>query len=342
MATISLCMIVKNEEAVLARCLDSLAELMDEIIIVDTGSTDQTKSIARIYTNQVYDFPWCGDFSAARNFSFEKAAMDYIYAPDADEVLDKENQRRFALLKEALLPEVEIVQMWYLTPLEHNTVQNYSRELRPKLFKRLRRFTWIDPVHETVRTDPVVFDSDIEIQHLPQHNHSTRDFSIYEKHIQNKVPLSARIITMYAKELLKQADANDLKNALVFFETQYEQTSSQEAACVLARAYRLLGDSHHFMQICLKDMASYPCAEICRELGYYYQDKQDYEEAAFWFYNAVFETEAVIDISAKGRDSLQNLSACYLTMAEFSPKHRDEYMQLARDYHMKAAELTTL
>ena len=62
MATISLCMIVKNEEAVLARCLDSIADLMDEIIIVDTGSTDHTKEIAAKYTSQVYDFKWTSDF----------------------------------------------------------------------------------------------------------------------------------------------------------------------------------------------------------------------------------------------------------------------------------------
>ena len=58
MATISLCMIVKNESAVLARCLDSIADLMDEIIIVDTGSTDNTKEIAAQYTSRIYDFKW--------------------------------------------------------------------------------------------------------------------------------------------------------------------------------------------------------------------------------------------------------------------------------------------
>ena len=86
MISISLCMIVKNEAEILARCLDSLAGLMDEIIIVDTGSTDDTKEIARQYTDLVYDFSWCDDFAAARNFSFSKATKEYIYAPDADEV----------------------------------------------------------------------------------------------------------------------------------------------------------------------------------------------------------------------------------------------------------------
>ena len=105
MASISLCMIVKNEEAVLKRCLDSIADLMDEIIIVDTGSTDRTKEIAADYTSKIYDYRWANDFSAARNFSFSKATMEYIYAADADEVLDEENHMRFLRLKQALLPE---------------------------------------------------------------------------------------------------------------------------------------------------------------------------------------------------------------------------------------------
>ena len=103
MITISLCMIVKNEEEVLERCLNSLKGLMDEIIIVDTGSTDSTKEIAARYTDKIYDFSWCDDFAAVRNFSFSKATQEYIYAPDADEVLDDTNRRRFMMLKAALL-----------------------------------------------------------------------------------------------------------------------------------------------------------------------------------------------------------------------------------------------
>ena len=101
MIEISLCMIVKNEEKVLARCLDSIADLMEEIIIVDTGSTDDTKKIAAKYTEHIYDFEWIDDFSAARNFSFSKATKDYIYVADADEVLDEENRQFREELDEA-------------------------------------------------------------------------------------------------------------------------------------------------------------------------------------------------------------------------------------------------
>lgn len=77
MITISLCMIVKNEEDVLARCLESVKDVVDEIIIVDTGSTDKTKTIAKEFTDKVYDFKWVNHFAKARNFAFSKAKMDY-------------------------------------------------------------------------------------------------------------------------------------------------------------------------------------------------------------------------------------------------------------------------
>ena len=67
MVSVSLCMIVKNEEDVLERCLDSISHLVDEIVIVDTGSTDRTKEIAARFTDLIFDFPWQDDFAAARN-----------------------------------------------------------------------------------------------------------------------------------------------------------------------------------------------------------------------------------------------------------------------------------
>ena len=94
MTTFSLCMIVKDEEEVLSRCLNSLCDIMDEIIIVDTGSTDRTKEIAKKYTDKVFDYKWCNDFADARNFAASKAVGDYIYTADADEYLDNENKEK--------------------------------------------------------------------------------------------------------------------------------------------------------------------------------------------------------------------------------------------------------
>src|SRR3989344_2135515 len=88
--TISLCMIAKNEEKHLEECLNSVKELVDEVIIVDTGSTDKTKQIAKKFNAKIYDFKWVDDFSAARNESLKHATKDWILVLDADEVLDKE------------------------------------------------------------------------------------------------------------------------------------------------------------------------------------------------------------------------------------------------------------
>lgn len=320
MPTISLCMIVKNEEAVLARCLDSIADLMDEIIIIDTGSTDRTKEIAAQYTSQIYDYKWTNDFSAARNFSFSKAHMEYIYTADADEVLDADNRARFLRLKSTLLPEIEIVQMKYVTESEFDTVLNAKKEYRPKLFKRLRTFTWIDPIHETVRLNPVVFDSDIEILHKPQSLHSKRDFSIFIKTFEHDGTFSAKIRTMYAKELLKTGDSKDFADAKpifrCIFDTDPSDDARKEASCVLAHAYRLEDNKNEFFKLTIKDMLTVPCSEICYELGTYFLSQKDYDEAVLWFYNAAYETESILDIHTGGDLPLLGLVECYELLLE--------------------------
>jgi glycosyltransferase involved in cell wall biosynthesis len=309
-------MIVKNEENVLARCLDSLEGLADEIIIVDTGSTDSTKEIARRYTDFVYDFSWCDDFAEARNFSFSKATMEYIYSADADEFLDEPNRRRFFMLKNAMLPEIEIVQMQYVTPDKYNTVQNATRELRPKLFRRLRTFTWINPVHETVRLDPVVYDSDIEILHLPEQLHGKRDFSIFRHSFAKNGSLPATITTMYAKELLKCGTPEDIADAAPIFEGMYRSEPSEESVCVLARYYRQIQDNDHFFSIALKNVSHDGYSEVCCELGKYYFEHNDYEEAATWFETAAFSAHPVLDVESSGRIPLNALADCYEKWAD--------------------------
>ncbi len=315
MITISLCMIVKNEENVLERCLDTVADLMDEIIIVDTGSTDRTKEIAAKYTDKIYDFAWIKDFSAARNFSFSKATMEYIYAPDADEILDEENRERFRVMKECLLSEIEMVQMKYVTENEENSVMNAKKEYRPKLFKRQRTFTWIDPVHETVRLNPVVYNSDIEILHKPEHTHQKRDFSIFTSAYKRDGMLSDKLMAMYAKELLKLGEPQDFLEAKEIFEQRWMEAplgdNGKEAACILARNARYQDMPNELFKYALRDMMENPCSEICYELGEYYKCQKDYDEAIVWYYNAAYETTSIIDIRTGGDLPLKGLVECY-------------------------------
>lgn len=312
--TISVCMIVKNEEKNLADCLNCLQDIADEIIIVDTGSTDSTKTIASKYTDKVYDFEWIDDFAAARNFAFSKATQDYIYSADADERLDEENRRKFLVLKEAMLPEIEIVQMYYCNQLENNTIYSFDKEYRPKLYKRVRQFVWQERIHEAVALEPVVFDSDIEIIHKPSAGHGSRDLSVFASMVKNGENVSKRLREIYAKELYITGKIEDFEAAESFLIKWTEETADEDelkqASSVLARYYRLKGDDAAFMKYALKVTALNGSSEMCCEIGEYYYARKDYDEAAMWFYNAANETQALLSISYQEELPVERLEAC--------------------------------
>lgn len=324
--TISVCMIVKNEENVLARCLDSLKGIYDELIIVDTGSSDNTKNIALKYTDKVFDFQWVNDFSAARNFAFEKASMDYIYSADADEVIDEVNRDRFIELKNnEALKDVEIVQMIYVTESRFNTTENYARDLRPKLYKRLRKLRWIDPVHESVNLDPVIYDSDIEILHLPEGNHSGRDFEVFQKALDNGKELSCKLQRMYARELMIAGEIDDFERAESNFiilsariPKENEEDINTIAYIILAHLYRLKNETSQFFKYALKNIATKPCSEICMEIATYYYEIGDYDEAIIWCTNAYKETEAVLIADSAFGSPLKMMIACYDKLADIN------------------------
>lgn len=334
MITVSLCMIVKNEEKVLKRCLDSIKDLMDEIIIVDTGSCDRTKEIASEYTKHIYDFEWINDFSAARNYAFSKASCDYIYSADADEVVNEENRQKFRMLKETLLPEVEIVQMYYGNQLSFGTIYNYDRELRPKLFKRLRHFKWEESIHEMVRLEPVIFDSDIEITHLPENNHAGRDLAAFRRQTKDGGTLSRRLQNIYAKELFISGEEEDFLQAEEFFtriadSNEISMDQMKEAVCVIVKAARLRGDYLKMYRYAMKDIASEGVSEVCFELGQYYYDVQIYDEAIMWFYNAFHETQSILNIHYSQKLPLLALADCY---------HKLGQEEMALTYRQQAKE----
>ena len=322
MITISVCMIVKDEERVLDRCLASLRPIADEIIIVDTGSSDDTKEIAAQYTDRVFDFLWRDDFAAARNYAFSKATKEYIYSADADEVLDEDNLLKVRSLKQNLLPEIEIVQFLYTNQLSCNTTYNFDTELRPKLYKRLREFTWVDPLHESVRREPLVFDSDIVVVHQPEAFHGKRDFRIYRKAMEEPLGLSSHLQGMYARELFITGEPQDFLDAENYFEQLIEQEGISndrlmEAMCVLAHAAEDRKDTDDFFRPVLKAFAlGNPSSEICYLLGKHFEDKGDYCEACIWYYNAAYEAEPLLDIRLGNEFSLDALIHCKKVLGE--------------------------
>lgn len=139
---LSVCLIVKNEERFLGRCLASVRGLADQIVVVDTGSTDRTIAIAQEHGAEVHPFPWCDDFSAARNAALEHATGDWILVLDADEELPAASHA--ALRKEM---REAAVMAWRL-PIVDAGREDDGRAYVPRLFRNAPGLYFSGRVHE--------------------------------------------------------------------------------------------------------------------------------------------------------------------------------------------------
>ena len=143
---LSVCMIVKNEERFLGQCLASVKEIADELIVIDTGSTDRTVEIAREHGAQVGHFEWCNDFAAARNASIAPATGDWILFLDADEELSPaEKQNLPALLNSN---NVALIRL----PLINTHQGPISKSILPRLYRNIPTIQFQGCVHEGVYT----------------------------------------------------------------------------------------------------------------------------------------------------------------------------------------------
>jgi tetratricopeptide (TPR) repeat protein len=147
---VSLCLIVKDEEDQLPACLPSAADLVDEIIVVDTGSADRTKDVAAELGARVFDFGWCDSFSAARNESLRHATGDWILWLDADEYFDAENRARFRALRDRLDGEAAA---YVMRQRSASQVPDGSPTLveQCRLFRNRPQIRWSYRVHEQIR-----------------------------------------------------------------------------------------------------------------------------------------------------------------------------------------------
>lgn len=180
-------MIVKNEAAHLAQCLSKVQPYVDEIVVVDTGSTDDTVAIAQQYGARLSYFEWCDDFAAARNFSIAQATGDWVLTLDADEelVVEQPNWRDQLLTQESLA---------YLVPwIDLN--QGITPIYVPRLFRNLPELRYVEPYHERL-----TYLGNAPQQNITQHqtcfkilHHGYAPARVLEKNVQRDIPMLERI-----------------------------------------------------------------------------------------------------------------------------------------------------
>ena len=338
MVTVSLCMIVKNEEVVLARCLDSVEGLTDEIIIVDTGSTDRTKEIASGYTSKVFDFIWKDDFAAARNYSFSKAEMDYCMWLDADDIIEEPEKIKFLELKKTLPAQTDIVMMKYHTAFDENGAPVFSFN-RERWIRNDSSHFWIGAVHEVIAPEGEIVYSDFAVSHRKiKPGDQDRNLKIYEKLMEEKTELEPRQQYYYGRELYSHERYGEAVEVfLAFLQQPFGWKENKIEACALcANCYLKLKQEEPALHMLLRSMEfDTPRAELCCDLGKYFLDREKYDMAVYWYETA---SEAEKDMTRGGfvspdcYDYIPYLQLCVCYDKKGDRKKAREYNEKAGKY----------
>lgn len=271
-------MIVKNEEKILARVLDCAKKFADEIVIVDTGSADKTKEIARKFTDKVFEFDWCDDFSKARNFAFSLATCDYQMWLDADDFVTDENIQKINDLKNSFA-DADVFMCKY--------VFGNLTYFRERILKREKHFQWFGFVHEVIVPSGKIEYTDIEIEHCKiGSDDPERNLRLYQNALKKGVKFSPREQYYYSRELFYN---DKFEKAISGFKKFLKMKDLYEpdalgAHLLLSECQAKTGDLENALSTLFDALQNLtPTAELCCKIAYLFDAKQMSEHAIFWF-----------------------------------------------------------
>ena len=284
--SLSVCLIVKNEEAVIGRCLNCALKFADQIIVVDTGSTDNTVEEAKKFTENIYFFKWCDDFSAARNFSLEKADCDYVMWLDADDFITEENCKKIRKLVDGATFDMAFLPYAAAFDGDVPTFVYY----RERIFKRSKNYRFCGAVHEAVSPQGNVVYSDAAIYHKKVKNgEPLRNLKIYQNQIARGISLDERSEFYYGRELLYGGMYREGAAILEHFLEGNGWVENKIEACLnLYHAYSALGESKSALNCLLKSfLFAPPRSETCCILGEYFAAQNNVNSAIYWYQSAL-------------------------------------------------------
>ncbi|HUY91783.1 MAG TPA: glycosyltransferase [Pirellulales bacterium] len=273
---ISLTMIARDEEASLGRSLASIADLVDEIVFVDTGSQDRTRQIAAAVCDRhgqparVIEFPWRDDFSAARNECLRHAEGEWIFWMDGDDWFDEPNRRALARLLAGLDHENAVYQMIHTSPAAADGGHPATAAPQDRLFRNSPDIRWEGRVHEqiapsAIRSGAILKRTDIAIMHSGYDSECVR---------RRKIERNLRLLEM------QNAEQPDNSHTLFYLgmTNAMAQRPADAIACLLralellpprspfrprgylmlADCWRLQGDVKRAKVVCENALAMYP------------------------------------------------------------------------------------
>lgn len=328
--TLSVCLIAKDEEETISRVLTCAKEFADEIIVVDTGSRDNTKNIAKTFTKKVFEFEWNDDFSSARNFAFDKASCDFLMWLDADDFVTNENIEKIKDLK-CSQNNFDVCMCKYALDIDEKGKAHFIFD-RERILKRSQNFKWVGKVHESICPRGKIIYSDITIEHRKiKQNKPARNLKIYRKMKRQKEDFSPRELYYYARELyfnnfLSSAIKN-LKNFLKIPGTYPPDNLS--AYIMLSDCFMQKNMQKHAKNALFECLSRHnPTSELCCKLAKIFENENKNEQAIFW-YNA-----ALICTNKSGFNSLDYSSI--IPYIELSKLYYTIDYQLAKSFHILA------
>lgn len=320
-------MIVKNEEKYLARCLESAKHLVDEIVIVDTGSSDRTMEIARNYTEKVYTYPWAEDFAEARNYAIKQSCGRWIFSLDADETLQGDGSILRKVLENPAGKEA------FFVPLNCQSNDTFAEDehfIVLRLFRNEKEYQFHGKIHEQIFVkdqekvgildSPIIFHKSVsKSERKFKRNRNLRLLEQASKAAPDNI-----FLTYY--QGVEWYGLHQFKKALGLFQKVRE---TLEVSYILFRALcikyqidclKALGRQDEALCLCMDESLQYPTyCDLYFESGILLEQKQQYAAAIKWFEQAIAAGKPPAAFShTQGTNSylaFYHIGCCYEKMA---------------------------